>query len=351
MRQHILITNGALEDAPNNRIILRGVIGPSDLRKLGVASYQKKTHSASKLRRLGQAVVNGDRLPDIECGMRGQRFDSEDKNFLLYDPCYIIDGLQRKMALTAVASRDATINCSIGILVNFDTTEAWERARFEKLATDRTQVAPSVILRNAAKDDQVARMIYELTTDDRDCILYNRVTWDQHSVAGEIILGATLYKVITLLHSWKVAPGSTRAHALVTQVNEIAEHIGDAVMLSNTRKFFELVDYFWGFRGIQKRDGVVQCKADFLYVMAELMAMMTIFWDGSMLDDGLKVRRLKPKLAITPKLKDWLAPNRDARAHILIYYKRELNKNRASPLHEQPIKTRQPRPPREEVAA
>lgn len=344
MRQHVLITNAALDDGPDGSVILRGKIGPSDLRKLEVGPYQKKTHRAAKLKRLGQAVINGDRLPDIECGMRGQRFDTQGNNFLLYDPVYIIDGLQRKMSLTAVAARHPEIACTIGIVINFGTTETWERARFEKLATDRTNVAPSVILRNLAKDDKVARMIYGLTTDDRDCILYDRVTWDQHEMVGEIINANTLYYVITLLHGWAVAPPARRnPHAIVEHVNEIAETIGDAVMLSNTRKFFELVEYFWGFRELQKKDGPIQVRPDFLFVMSELMARIRVFWDGSMLKDGRDVRRLKNKLAINAKLKDWLTPRRAAREHVLIYYMRELNKNRSTPFAEQPMQSRRQR--------
>lgn len=336
----IILTNAALEDAPDGRILLRGVIDAANLRKLGIADYQKKTHSASKLRRLGQAIISGDRLPDIECGMRGQHFDSSGNEFVLHDPCYIIDGLQRKMALTAVAARDPNVPCSVGCLINFNTTETWERQRFEKLATDRTHVAPSVILRNLSKDDKIAKQIHDMTMKENDSILYNRVTWDQHQTAGEVILGSTLYRVIILLHAWSSPPGKRQPHAMVEQVNQIAENIGDAVMISNTRKFFELADYFWGFKDLQKRDGVIQIKAEFLFVMAELMAGLTLFWDGSSLNDNIKIRRLKPRLAITAKLKDWLSPSRDAKAHILIYYKRELNKNRASPLSERPLKTK-----------
>lgn len=347
-RKHeVIVTSGALEEAPDGRIILRGVIDAPNLRKLGVGDYQKKTHSQSKLRRLGQAVLAGDRLPDIELGMRGQHYDDHDPTFILHDLCMIIDGLQRKMALCAVDSRDPTVNCSVGVIVNFGTDEAWERKRFEKLATDRTAVAPSVLLRNSAKDDKIAKMILELTQDP-DSILHNRVTWDQHSLAGELIHGSTLYRTIILLHSWKIAPGTRRPHVMIGQVNEIAENIGDAVMLSNTRKFFELADHYWGFKDIQKRDGIVQVKGEFLFVMAELMATMNVFWDGSMLDDSLKVRRLKPRLQITPKIKDWLSPSRDARAHVLIYYKRELNKNRSVPLGERPTRTR--RAAKEEAA-
>lgn len=342
-KHDVIITSGALEEAPDGRIILRGVIDAPNLRKLGVGDYQKKTHSQSKLRRLGLAVLAGDRLPDIELGMRGQHFDtmSDKTTHVLHDLCMIIDGLQRKMALCAVDSRDPTVNCSVGVIVNFDTNEAWERKRFEKLATDRTAVGPSVLLRNAAKDDKIAKMILELTHDPNS-ILYKRVTWDQHSLTGELIHGSTLYHIIVLLHSWKIAPSTRRVHVMIAQVNEIAENIGDAVMLSNTRKFFELADHYWGFKEIQKRDGIIQVKADFLFVMAELMATMNVFWDGSMLDDSLKVRRLKPRLQITPKMKDWLNPSRNARDHVLIYYKRELNKNRSIPLMERPTRIRRP---------
>jgi hypothetical protein len=346
-KHDVIITSGALEDSPDGRIILRGVIDAANLRKLGVGDYQKKTHSQSKLRRLGHAVKEGSRLPDIELGMRGQNFDSTGNTYVLHDPCYIIDGLQRKMALCATDVRYPEVNCSVGAIINFSTTEKWERQRFEKLATDRTAVAPSVLLRNFAKDDKIAKMVLDLTQDP-DSILYRRVTWDQHMLSGELVYGSTLYHIIILLHSWKIAPGSRKAYAMIGQVNEIAENIGDAVMLSNTRKFFELADHFWGFKEVQKRDGVIHVSAEFLFVMAELMATMSIFWDGSSLDDSLKVRRLKTKLQISPKLKDWLKPSRGARDHVLVYYKRELNKNRSIPFAERPTRARRPK---EEKAA
>jgi len=338
----IRITNGGLQELPDGSIVLRGVIDAASLRRLKFPTYQKKTHSNSKLRRLAQAVLAGSRLPDIEVGLRGsQRFESQGDAFVLFDPCYVIDGEQRRTALLAVASRRPDVDCSIGIVVNFNTTEKWERERFAVLATDRTPVAPSVLLRNLSKDNRYAGMLYALTTDECDCILHKRITWDQYQMQGELVRASTLYRIVIMLHSWIVGPRSTRPHHMVSNVEEIAVAVGPEVMLQNLRTFFELVDHYWGFRNIQKRDGA-QLTPTFLLAMAELMAKMKLFWNGSVLDDGTGVKRLKNKLEITSKVRELLSPNVDARHIIISYYLTALNRNRPQPYSERPLVTRRP---------
>ena len=336
--KRIRITNAALEEPPGGAIVLRGVIDTEGLTHVKIPDYQKKTHAKGRIKKLGDAILNGDRMPDIELSMRSSLWESavEDGRDVIYlnDLVYLTDGYQRTLALRAVASREETRRWTIGAIVNLNTIEAWERQRFEKLGTSRTQVAPSVILRNSARDNQIAEAIYALTTTDPACVLHNRVTWDQHQVAGEIVLASTVYRVAILLHSWIVPPSGRKPHDMVTCVNQIAEQIGDAVLLGNIRKFFELADHYWGFRTLMKRDGVIQLRADFLFIMAELMAQLRIFWDGSQIEDNLTVRRLKPRLAVSEKLREWLSPGRTSRTHILIYYKSELNKGRPQPLAE-----------------
>jgi hypothetical protein len=339
----IRITDAGLQELPDGRVVLRGVIDAPSLRRLKFPAYQKKTHSQAKLRRLAQAVMNGSRLPDIEVGLRGsQKYESRDTTYVLFDPCYVIDGEQRRTALLAVAARHPEVNCSIGVVVNFDTTEKWERERFAALATDRTAVAPSVLLRNAAQDNRYAKMLYDLTMGDAGSILHKRVTWDQFQMQGELIRASALYRITMLLHAWMVAPRSTKPHHMIAGIEEIAVQLGPQVMLQNVVTFFELVDHYWGWRAVQKRDGGAQLSTTFLLAMAELMARLKIFWNGAMLDDGPGVRRLKSRLEITSKVRELLSPNSDARHIIISYYQTNLNRNRAQPYQERPLATRRP---------
>src|SRR5262249_12626088 len=133
----------------------------------------------------------------------------------------------------------------------------------------------------------------------------------------------------------------TRPHHMIANVEEIAVSVGPEVMVQNIRTFFELVDHYWGFKNVQKRDGA-QLTPTFLLAMAELMAKMKIFWNGAMLDDGPGVRGLKNKLEITSKVRELLSPHVDARHIIISYYQTALNRNRPQPYTERPLVTRRP---------
>ena len=64
---------GLDEDPATKTVILRGVIDPDSLQHLRVGEYQRDVLPLASLASLVDAIKRGDKVPDIELGMRGQR--------------------------------------------------------------------------------------------------------------------------------------------------------------------------------------------------------------------------------------------------------------------------------------
>src|SRR5580698_10049833 len=99
----IHFTRATLDEIPSggtSQIVLRGVLDPASLEELKVDEYQREPLPLSSLSRLWEALKNGESLPDIELGMRGNDFDVDknDTEFWLKGAVYIIDGQQRRNA-------------------------------------------------------------------------------------------------------------------------------------------------------------------------------------------------------------------------------------------------------------
>src|SRR5262245_5861040 len=99
----------ALDEVATERgqqIVLRGVIDPASLALLKVDEYQREPLPLSALTSLRQALRDGESLPDIELGMRGNDFDCRGTldEFWLKGSCYIIDGQQRRNAALHILS-------------------------------------------------------------------------------------------------------------------------------------------------------------------------------------------------------------------------------------------------------
>jgi len=130
VQQSIKISKAALADWGPNGIVLRGVIDPISLSMLKVGGYQRGTQPRN-VHAIMQGFAHSGGVPDIELGMRGLSFTQAEENFLLHDPIYIIDGLQRRAAALEVFKNG--IQPKLGVMIHFGTTEPWERKRFELL--------------------------------------------------------------------------------------------------------------------------------------------------------------------------------------------------------------------------
>src|SRR5215831_7176219 len=161
----IKLSHAALDESElrGGSIILRGVLDQSSLKYLRTDDYQREALPLTSLSKMIRAMQAGEVMPDIELGMRGQRFRTKDDVFWLLDLTFVVDGFQRINAALHVLSLNPGAMVHIGATVHFDTTKEWERERFRVLNTQRTPVSPNVLLRNKRDDSPAILTLYGLS--------------------------------------------------------------------------------------------------------------------------------------------------------------------------------------------
>ncbi len=279
----VKILNGALDEIPipgnGTEIILRGVIDADSLRLLQVGDYQREVMPLSSLDSLVKAMKKGVTVPDIELGMRGQRYrETQDGFWWLLDDVYIVDGLQRVSSGLHILQSGGEVRPHIGAAIHFGTNEVWERERFQILNADRRKLSPNVLLRNLRHTNQAIDVLFRLTTKDKGFVLHDRVSWTQAQRRTELINALTMAKAVGVLHG-HIGPGrGSRYDDLAAGLEKIMGNVGSGVFRDNVRYFFDLIDELWGVKRVVYKQGAVQMRLTFLQALASVLSGHLDFW-------------------------------------------------------------------------
>lgn len=292
--KYVHVSNAGL-DEDGTEIILRGVLVPETLDLLRVDVYQRERLPIAKLLELTEAFQHGS-VPDIDLGMRGGNYTERDGVYILRDPVYIIDGLQRQTA--ALAALKSNTHPRLGATVHFNTTMEWERRRFRILNVAQTKLSPNVLLRNMYQEGSPSlEMLYHLTLDS-SFPLSRRVNWDQRQHKEHLISALALVKSIGHLHAC-FQPGlrDTGHSGLVAHMDKLVARMGHTLLRANCMLYWQLIDELWGVRNIEIKQLAAQVKLTFLGAFGQLLANHTDFWEDMRL---LMSRDLRAKLAKFP---------------------------------------------------
>jgi hypothetical protein len=274
----VRILKGALDEIGDS-IVLRGVVHPDSLRNLKVAGYQREVLPKAAHSSLVHAYRKGDRVPDIELGMRGSTYREENGVFILEDDVYIIDGLQRTSAAKYIMSVELGLEPRIGCLVHFGTTEEWERKRFRLVNTTGTKLSPGILIKTLLGEYPAFDMLYHLTFD-RDFCLHGRVCWAQRMEQKHLIQGLTYCKTVGILHAHAGPGRAGKVEALGAGLSKTMAKVGRIEMRENTKNFFKVMDDAWGLHRIVFKEGATYIKSNFLRAMAMLFSRHYDFWEG-----------------------------------------------------------------------
>lgn len=268
-------------DREGPRNVLRGSICAETLQYLQSAYYQREILPLAARADLIRAYENGEMVPDIELGMRGNTFEIEGDVVVLQDPVYIIDGLQRTNAALHLLSTSDVVPY-LGATVHLDTNEDWERRRFRILNMNRYKLSPNVLARNLAQDIRAIEVLRDLSREE-GFALARKVSWTQRQNRDELITAMTFLKVIGNLHS-HLGPGrSVHLEELSNGLQQIMEQLGEEVFLENVKAFFELVDQCWGVQRVAFKEGAVYMRTSFLQTLARVISQHLDFWRGNRL--------------------------------------------------------------------
>lgn len=291
----IRIINAALDVlviGEEESIVLRGVIDPLHLKELRADIYQREVLSSGKIDTLKKALKTS-RVPDIDLGMRGDSTQEQLEDgkvvWILNDDVYVIDGLQRKTAGEQLVGEGFMPH--IGVVVHFNTTEAWERARFEALNVGQTGLNTNIILRNLAETVPAAALMLEMTTKQPKFVLNDRVSWTQNMRRGDLITGITFYKTAGRLHS-HLGPGKSDPRALArTGIAKIVERTGKGNFANNVLSFFWLIDECFDIQNVAYRNSATHLKSTFLLALSGVLSDHEDFWEGNRLVIPADLRR------------------------------------------------------------
>jgi hypothetical protein len=285
--------------------VVRGQLDPNSLGELQRPSYQREVLSDSKIAELMEAYRTS-RVPDVVLNMRGKRFQVMGDTIELYDPTYMVDGLQRITAGVRVMVDDSPATPNIGAYVTIDKDEAWEREQFEILNNKRTQLSPNVNLRNQREVVPAINTLFRLTYD-QEFPLRGRVQWNQAMKKGELITATTYVKTVGRLHShWGPGRG-TNVFEVAVGIDRIMDEIGKEALRANIKAFFGLLVDCWDLHEVDHK-GAPVLKNNFLFTVAELLGDFPEFWDGYFLEVSATVKsKLRTFKVNDPTVAQWIA--------------------------------------------
>ncbi len=318
-RESIKIINAALDEVEGREIILRGTVSPDSLVRLKVDTYQRETLPLTHIKQLVRAFEAGSSIPDIVLGMRGGDFQERDGAFYLRDDVFIVDGLQRTQAAIQYMHDKGGVP-RLGAAIHFGTSFEWERRLFQLLnGSLRVKLSPNVLLRNYSHDHEVVALLHSLTTDDRTCVMRDRVCWKQRMDRQHLISAMTFLKVVAVLHSHVALGGKNCAlDDLITAAEKMSAKIGPSVFGSNTRAFFALVDDCWGIKSVHFKEGCSYMRLTFLSTLAALFSRHEDFWKGEKLQVDVDLKRKIKGFPLTdPTVRNLTAAS--GKAKVMLY--------------------------------
>lgn len=277
------VMSGALDELTEGQIVLRGVIDPGSLGGLLQPTYQRETLRKAKTQELMEAFRSSTgRVPDVELAVRGKRYGCTDSNgtYTITGDVYIIDGLQRISAARQFVSEGG--KPLVGAMIHFETTEEWERERFDILNMCRTRLSPNILLRNRTVQCPSLCRLYDLCADE-SFALYQRVSWSQYMRREELLTALSFLKTVMRLHSKFGAGRYVSVAGLWQALPPMMATVGHAAMIENVKTFFQVLDSTWGIRGILYKDRATHLKSGFLFALADVVSGYPMFWSGKSL--------------------------------------------------------------------
>jgi hypothetical protein len=246
-----------------------------------VDDYQRERVPISSKSSLVNALKKiSNNVPDVVLGCRGGNISGKADVTYIKDPTYVIDGLQRISAALHLIDTGIKLDPRLGCAVHFNTTAESEADLFRILNTTRIKLSPNILLRNLRGSNAAIAMLYKMSTEDEDFVLYDRVCWKQMMKRNDLLTALMLMKTTGQLHS-SFGPGiSTHipeaTSGLLTTMRSFTKR---DTMRDNVKEFFAVVDEIWGIREVAFREKSTHLRGGFLFALALTFARHKNFWD------------------------------------------------------------------------
>jgi len=283
-----------------DRLVIRGIIDPGTYDAIQADSYQREIIFGAKVRALMHALETSV-LPDVELGMRGDRYQARDNStvYVIQSEIYVIDGQQRLNAAKTLITKKPGAQPRIGALIHVDSTVDFERERFRILNQERSKLSPNVLLRNACNDHPGLDLIFALSTTGENFILRGKVCWSQRQGKDQLVSAMRVCNATDRLHSrFTNSTSADDSRELSKSLDKKREVVGTNIMRDNIRVFFEVIDECWNLRDVKYAERQPQLKGTFLEVLGKFFSEHNVFWQDKRLVVNAKARHKLAKFAI-----------------------------------------------------
>lgn len=301
-QRRVKILKAGLDDSElrPGHLIFRGVVDQGSLDDLLSGSYQREVLPINSKNSIIKALGLKQALPDIELGMRGDRFFMEGPSAILQDPVYIIDGLQRVSAAKYMLAAHPDLPVRIGATIHLNTTEQWERDRFEILNGKRTRVSANVMLRNMRHDNNVILTLFGMSQTEKEFPLVKKVSWSQRFARGDLLSGMVLVRIAANLSAHKTGSKPHGIAEIRHTTRMMENEFGIKLIRENTMAFFKVVEDAWGLEHITQDSTAPQLRAGFLQTLASIFSDHKNFWiqGDKVLDVDLDTQRKLAKFEL-----------------------------------------------------
>ncbi len=280
---YLRIANGAIRKE-EGFTILQGWIDPDTLDALLIDDYQRDLLPISTIDQILEGFRKEDgSVPAIDLGMRGCQYHSREGAFILRDPVYIVDGLQRVTA--AKKHKAAGGKVILSAEIRFNSTKEQEIERFRFLNGNRTKVSPNVLLHNAQWKHPGMSMLYSMCNEDSQFALKNLVCWKQRQLRNHITYAMVMCRALGHLHTFLVSGSGSvaRVDDVIKMIDKLFEKVGASQLRDNARTFYDLVDHCWGLRNITFREKAPHIRYAFQFALARVFDNHEVFWEDKKL--------------------------------------------------------------------
>jgi len=146
-----------------------------------------------------------------------------------------------------------------------------------------------VLLRNLRSTNDAIGTLYGLTNSDRNCVLYDRVTWSQSATESQLLAASLLLKTICYLHSHFAAGRYSSIYYAAQAAERQASIVTLQIYRENVTAFWNGLEEMWGIRPLPRK-GAAWLRHGFLVAFTSLISEHRNFWQGKNLHFPYDIR-------------------------------------------------------------
>lgn len=272
----VMLLDALRTTAPNGKGLLLGVLDTSTLDNVLDDEYQRERLPVTSVDGWKKALQAGE-VPPLVMGVRGDRWGRQGNKWVLHDPAYVIDGLQRLTAARSIMAEG--VPPFLLTAIHLGTNPRYERELFLRLNSTQRKVGANVLLRNVREREPSVAVLFSYSHFEQSP-LNNRVTWAQVARKSDLMTAVMLLRVASAVHAHFGPTQYTRVQDMLNGLDGVVNDMGAEQFSQNIIALFEMFDSLWKIGELKDKRHSLHLKLCWMLSVCRLLAQHQNFWDG-----------------------------------------------------------------------